>query len=72
MESLIGMQTYGGWSFSYFGCGEEMLRAAEAISIDSVHYFEFSDTGMNNVMKLDESSRMTVYRAIDSIRRRNI
>ena len=72
ISSLVGMQTANGWSFSYFGSGEEMLRAAEAISIDSVHYFEFSDTGMNNVMKLDESSRITVYRAIDSIRRRNM
>ena len=72
ISSLVRMQTANGWSFSYFGSGEEMLRAAEAISIDSVHYFEFSDTGMSNVMKLDESSRMTVYRAIDSIRRRNM
>lgn len=72
ISSLIGIQEAGGWSFSYFGTGEEMLREAESISIDSVHYFEFSDTGMNNVMRLDESSRMTVYRAIDSIRRRNM
>lgn len=72
LSSIIGMQTANGWSFSYYGISEEMLKTAKDISIDSVHYFEFSDTGMNNVMRLDESSRMTVYRAIDSIRRRNL
>lgn len=72
VSRLISMLSDSGWSFAYFGSGEEMLREAEGISIDSVHYFEFSDTGVSNVMRMDERSRVSKYRAIDSIRRRNI
>lgn len=72
VSRLIKMLSDGGWSFAYFGSGEEMLREAESINIDSVHYFELSDTGVNNVMRLDESSRMLKYRAIDSVRKRNM
>lgn len=71
VSHLINMLSDSGWSFAYFGTGEEMLREAENINIDSVHYFELSDTGVNNMMKMDENSRVSKYRAIDSLRRRN-
>jgi hypothetical protein len=71
VSRLINMLSDSGWSFAYFGSGEEMLREAENINIDSVHYFELSDTGVNNMMRMDENSRVSKYRAIDSLRRRN-
>ena len=71
VSRIINLLSDNGWSFAYFGSGEEMLREAESINIDSVHYFELSDTGVNNMMRIDESSRVSKYRAIDSIRRRN-
>lgn len=71
VSRMIKMLSDSGWSFAYFGSGEEMLHEAESINIDSVYYFEYSDTGVNNMLRMDESSRVSKYRAIDSIRRRN-
>lgn len=60
-----------GWSFSYMGTDEEVMEQAMKLNIDSVHYFQQTDSGFMDAMRLDESSRVTKYRAIDSLRRRN-
>lgn len=60
-----------GWSFSYLGTDEEVMRQATNLNIDSVHYFEQTDSGILNALSLDEKSRVSKYRAIDSLRRRN-
>lgn len=61
-----------GWSFSYMGTDEEVMEQAMRLNIDSVHFFEQSDSGFMDAMRLDESSRVTKYRAIDSLRRRSL
>ena len=60
-----------GWSFSYMGTDEEVMGQAMKLHIDSVHYFQQTDSGFMDAMRLDESSRVSKYRAIDSLRRRN-
>lgn len=61
-----------GWSFTVLGTDTEIIKQAAMLNIDSVHYFEHTDSGMLNVLKLDENSRVSKYRAIDSLRRRNM
>lgn len=61
-----------GWSFSYMGTDEEVMEQAMKLNIDSVHYFQQTDSGFMDAMRLDENSRVTMYRAIDSLRRRNL
>ena len=75
-KTLISWMVNGlsdrGWSFSYMGTDEEVMEQAMKLNIDSVHYFQQTDSGFMDAMKLDESSRVTKYRAIDSLRRRNL
>jgi hypothetical protein len=61
-----------GWSFSYMGTDEEVLEQAMKLNIDSVYYFQQTDFGFMEVMRMDERSRMSKYRAIDSLRRRTL
>ena len=61
-----------GWSFSYLGTDDEVIRQALKLNIDSVYLFVQTDSGMLDALKLDEESRVAAYRAIDSIRRREI
>lgn len=60
-----------GWSFSYMGTDDEVMEQAMKLNIDSVHYFQQTDSGFMDAMRLDENSRVLKYRAIDSLRRRN-
>ena len=59
-----------GWCFSYMGTDENVIQEALGLGIDSVYYFDHSDTGMMNAMRIDQNSRISTYRAIDSLRRR--
>lgn len=61
-----------GWSFSYMGTDEEVMEQAMKLNIDSVHYFQQTDSGFMDAMRLDENSRVSKYRAIDSLRRRTL
>lgn len=61
-----------GWSFSYMGTDEEVMEQAIRLNIDSVHYFQQTDSGFIDAMRLDENSRVSKYRAIDSLRRRTL
>lgn len=60
-----------GWSFTYFGTDREVLRQAIDLNIDSVYFFERSNSGIHDALILDENSRVTKSKAIDSIRKRN-
>ena len=68
---MVNKLSEKGWSFSYMGTDEEVMEQAMKLNIDSVHYFQQTDSGFMDAMRLDESSRVTKYRAIDSLRRRN-
>ena len=59
-----------GWSFSYFGTDSEVLRQAVDLNIDSVYFFDRSNSGIHDALILDEQSRVSKSQAIDSIRRR--
>lgn len=71
ISRLVNELSEKGWSFSYLGTDEEVMRQATNLNIDSVHYFEQTDSGILNALSLDEKSRVSKYRAIDSLRRRN-
>lgn len=60
-----------GWSFSYLGTDSEVMKQATMLNIDSVHCFEQTDSGMLDVLQMDAKSRVSKYRAIDSLRRRD-
>lgn len=59
-----------GWSFTYFGTDREVLRQAIDLNIDSVYFFERSNSGIHDALILDEQSRVSKSKAIDSIRKR--
>ncbi|MBQ2187571.1 MAG: hypothetical protein II401_03295 [Bacteroidales bacterium] len=59
-----------GWSFTYFGTDREVLRQAIDLNIDSVYFFERSNSGIHDALILDEHSRVSKSKAIDSIRKR--
>ena len=67
---MVNVLSEKGWSFSYMGTDDKVVEQAMKLNIDSVHYFQQTDSGFMDAMRLDESSRVTKYRAIDSLRRR--
>lgn len=70
ISQMIESLSNKGWSFSYFGTDREVLRQAVGLKIDSVYFFERSNSGIHDALILDEKSRVSRSRAIDSIRKR--
>ena len=59
------------WSFSFMGTDNAVLQQAINMKIDSVYFFERTNSGIHDALLLDEKSRVSKSRAIDSIRRSN-
>ena len=72
ISKMIKSLSDKGWSFSYFGTDREVLRQAVGLKIDSVYFFERSNSGIHDALILDEKSRVSKSKAIDSIRRKRI
>ena len=72
ISKMIKLLSDKGWSFSYFGTDREVLRQAVGLKIDSVYFFERSNSGIHDALILDEKSRVSKSKAIDSIRRKRI
>lgn len=70
LAKIINVLSDDGWSFSYMGTDKEVIEQAFWLNIDSVHYFDRTDTSVANMLNIDENSRVSTYRAIDSIRKR--
>ena len=70
ISKMIKSLSDKGWSFTYFGTDREVLRQAIDLNIDSVYFFERSNSGIYDALILDEKSRVSKSKAIDSIRKR--
>ena len=70
ISKMIKSLSDKGWSFSYFGTDREVLMQAVGLKIDSVYFFERSNSGIHDALIMDEKSRVSKSRAIDSIRKR--
>lgn len=70
LAKIINVLSDDGWSFSYMGTDKEVIEQALCMNIDSVYYFDRTDTSVANMLNIDENSRVSTYRAIDSIRKR--
>lgn len=70
LKRMVRVMADEGWLFSYMGTDDAVIKEALNLNIDSVYYFEQTDSGTRRAMRLDENSRVEKYRAIDSIRRR--
>ena len=71
ISKMIKSLSDKGWSFSYFGTDREVLMQAVGLKIDSVYFFERSNSGIHDALIMDEKSRVSKSKAIDSIRKRN-
>ena len=69
---LIDGLSEEGWLFSYMGTDTDIVQQALLLNIDSVHYFDQTDSGLQKALIIDEKSRISIYRAIDSMRRREV
>ena len=70
ISKMIKSLSDKGWSFSYFGTDREVLRQAVGLKIDSVYFFERTNSGIHDALIMDEKSRVSKSKAIDSIRKR--
>ena len=70
ISKMIKSLSDKGWSFAYFGTDREVLRQAIDLNIDSVYFFERSNSGIHDALIMDEKSRVSKSKAIDSIRKR--
>ena len=70
LAKIINVLSDDGWSFTYMGTDTNVIEQAFWLNIDSVHYFDRTDTSVANMLNIDENSRVSTYRAIDSIRKR--
>ena len=72
ISKMIKSLSDKGWSFSYFGTDREVLRQAVGLKIDSVYFFERTNSGIHDALILDKKTRVSKSQAIDSIRRKRI
>ena len=70
ISKMIKSLSDKGWSFTYFGTDREVLRQAIDLNIDSVYFFERTNSGIHDALIMDEKSRVSKSKAIDSIRKR--
>lgn len=70
ISKMIKSLSDKGWSFTYFGTDREVLRQAIDLNIDSVYFFERTNSGIHDALILDKKSRVSKSKAIDSIRKR--
>lgn len=70
ISKMIESLSDKGWSFTFFGTDREVLRQAVGVKIDSVYFFERSNSGIHDALIMDEKSRVSKSKAIDSIRKR--
>ena len=71
ISKMIKSLSDKGWSFTYFGTYREVLRQAIDLNIDSVYFFERTNSGIHDALIIDKKSRVSKSKAIDSIRRKN-
>ena len=70
ISKMIKSLSDKGWSFTFFGTDREVLRQAVGLKIDSVYFFERTNSGIHDALIMDEKSRVSKSKAIDSIRKR--